>query len=279
MKDTNYISIQGWMINQLKLSGNSLIVYAVIYGFSQDGVSKYAGSASYLAGCAGITKQAALGILKRLTDDGLLVKTTRTEDGVKFCDYRAVMPGEAPSSPPPVKKIDHPGKDSLPPPVKKIDHPGKDSLPHIDLDIKRDTKREKESGLISFDRNKPPEPALPGDKPPGDGPPDDRPIETKEDAIAIWNKAREFWNGKGLKPVCRDLMMRAGDAAEILRTFQFYSWAEIRNAIGNYAWHRFEAGNDFRPPPPYGSLAGFLKTGVEKYHDDDALDQQFKEAR
>jgi hypothetical protein len=117
------------------------------------------------------------------------------------------------------------------------------------------------------------------EKPPGDKPPDDKPVETKEDAARIWNKARELWNKLGLKPECRDLMMRAGDTGEILRTFQSYSWMEIKDAIENFAWHKFKAGPEFRPPPPYGSLAGFLKAGVEKYHDTNALDQQFKEDR
>ena len=113
----------------------------------------------------------------------------------------------------------------------------------------------------------------------GPSPPDNKPIESREDAITLWNRAREFWNERKLKPECRDLMMRGSDQSEVLRTFQFYSWKEIRNAIGNYAWHKFKAGPEFRPPPPYGSLAGFLKTGVEKYHDDNSLDQQFKEER
>jgi DNA-binding HxlR family transcriptional regulator len=267
MKDTNYINIQGWMINRLKLSGNSLIVYAVIYGFSQDGESKYTGSASYLAGCAGISKQTVLEILKRLTKDHLLVKTSRTENGVKFCDYSATVPGQ----------------ETLPPPVKKTDHPGQETLPHIDLDIKRDKQRDKKTGNVSLVK-KPPEDQQPESRrleshPPGIQPPFDKPIETKEDAITIWNLARELWNSLGLKPICRNLMMRAKDTGEILLTFQTYSWAEIKNAIENYSWHKFKAGSDFRPPPPYGSLAGFLKIGVERYFDDNALDQQFKETR
>jgi DNA-binding MarR family transcriptional regulator len=94
MKDTNYINIQGWMINRLKLSGNKLIVYAIIYEFSQNGVSKYTGSASCLAEHAGISRQAVFKILKSLTKDGLLVKTTRMENGIKLCDYCAVIPGQ-----------------------------------------------------------------------------------------------------------------------------------------------------------------------------------------
>ena len=49
MKDTNFISIQGWMRTELNLSGNELLVYAIIYGFSQDGESKFTGSRQYLA--------------------------------------------------------------------------------------------------------------------------------------------------------------------------------------------------------------------------------------
>jgi hypothetical protein len=116
-------------------------------------------------------------------------------------------------------------------------------------------------------------------RPPGDDPPDDKPVETKEDAITVWNKARELWNELGLKPTCRDLTPRSTDIAEILRTVQFYSWAEIKDAIENFAWHRFQAGSEYRPPPPYQSLAGFLKTGVEKYYDTDSLEQQFREDR
>ena len=33
----NYVAIQGWMITDLNLKGNDLLIYAVIYGFSQDG--------------------------------------------------------------------------------------------------------------------------------------------------------------------------------------------------------------------------------------------------
>ena len=34
MENNNYINIQGWMINNLGLKGNALVIYAIIYGFS-----------------------------------------------------------------------------------------------------------------------------------------------------------------------------------------------------------------------------------------------------
>jgi hypothetical protein len=40
----NYISIQGWMVEQLGLKGNELLAYALIHGFSQDGKNQFTGS-------------------------------------------------------------------------------------------------------------------------------------------------------------------------------------------------------------------------------------------
>ena len=37
IKDNNFIVIQGWMINELGLSGDELLIYAILYGFSQGG--------------------------------------------------------------------------------------------------------------------------------------------------------------------------------------------------------------------------------------------------
>ena len=62
-----------------------------------------------------------------------------------------------------------------------------------------------------------------------------------------------------------------------LRTFQNYSWLEIENAVKNYHWHETgKCGPGWKPPPPYGSIYGFLEKGVARYFDDNALEQQFK---
>jgi hypothetical protein len=62
-----------------------------------------------------------------------------------------------------------------------------------------------------------------------------------------------------------------------LATFQHYSWEEIENAVRNFAYHRKREGPEWKPPPLYGSLYGFLKTGVSKYFDDNACKELFKE--
>lgn len=87
IKDENYICIQGWMINRLNLKGNELLVYAIIYGFSQDEKSRFTGSLQYLADWTNSSKQGVMKNLKSLADKGYIEKTDRMINGVKFCEY------------------------------------------------------------------------------------------------------------------------------------------------------------------------------------------------
>lgn len=88
MKNNNYFIIQGWMINELKLSGNDLMTYAIIYGFSQDGESEFTGSLSYLQSFLGVgSKNTAKASLTRLEEKGLIIKKENYINGVKFCKY------------------------------------------------------------------------------------------------------------------------------------------------------------------------------------------------
>lgn len=88
MKDNNYYTIQGWMRNKLKLKGNELIAYAIIYGFSQDSESVFSGSIKYISECIGTSKVATFAILHRLTEKELLIKIDKTANGVKIVNYR-----------------------------------------------------------------------------------------------------------------------------------------------------------------------------------------------
>ena len=75
INDGNYITIQGWMRTDLKLSGNELIVYAIIYGFSQNKQGEFTGSAQYLADWAGCTRRTVMTILNQLVEAKLISKT------------------------------------------------------------------------------------------------------------------------------------------------------------------------------------------------------------
>lgn len=88
--DKNYFVVSGWMVNRLKLSGNDLNVYAIIYGFSQgDGIG-FIGSAQYLADFCGMSRRSLMDVLNRLVKANLIQKKSEIVDGVKHCMYKTV---------------------------------------------------------------------------------------------------------------------------------------------------------------------------------------------
>ena len=76
------------MRTKLNLKGNELLVYALIYGFSQDGKSWFTGSANYIVEWVGITRQNVMAILKRLVEKELIIKQDKVVNGVKLVDYK-----------------------------------------------------------------------------------------------------------------------------------------------------------------------------------------------
>lgn len=87
MKDTNYILIQGWMINQLNLKSNELMLFAIIYGFSQDESSEFTGSINYLCGCLSCSRNTVIKGLKSLEDKNLINKKQETKNNITFNSY------------------------------------------------------------------------------------------------------------------------------------------------------------------------------------------------
>ena len=87
VKRENYVILQGWMITDLGLKGNELIIYACIYGFSQAEGQTFSGGLQYLADWTNTTKQCVIKCLKSLVDKGYIVKADNTIKGVKFCEY------------------------------------------------------------------------------------------------------------------------------------------------------------------------------------------------
>ena len=83
----NYIVVNGWMLTDLKLKGNELLVYACIYGFSQAENQVFNGSLQYLADWTNSTKQGVIKNLKSLEEKGYIVKSEKYINGVKFCEY------------------------------------------------------------------------------------------------------------------------------------------------------------------------------------------------
>lgn len=93
VKDCNFITIQGWMVNDLHLKGNDLMVYAIIYGFSQTDNQEFTGSLQYLAEWTQSTKQGVSNNLKRLIEKKLIEKEVVIVNGVRYCKYRVFKRG------------------------------------------------------------------------------------------------------------------------------------------------------------------------------------------
>lgn len=77
-----------WMTGELGLTGNRLLVYALVHGFSREGLGEFYGSAQYIADLLQLRKHTVLDILAALTQEGLLVKIEAVRDGVRYCIYR-----------------------------------------------------------------------------------------------------------------------------------------------------------------------------------------------
>ena len=83
----NFVTISGWMVSDLHLKNNELIVYAIIYGFSQSAEQTFKGSLQYLADWTGSSKQGVINNLKSLINKGLVERKELVFNGVKFVEY------------------------------------------------------------------------------------------------------------------------------------------------------------------------------------------------
>lgn len=84
----------GWHIvvteemRALGLSGNDLMVFALINGFSQDGQGCFYGSLPYICETCGISRRTAIYILNDLVERGYLLKNETIQNGVKRVLYQ-----------------------------------------------------------------------------------------------------------------------------------------------------------------------------------------------
>lgn len=97
-KIDNFITVPGFAIVELGLSGNELLCYSLIYGFTQDKETEFRGSLNYVSSALNVTKQNAKKIIDRLIERGLIEKREMYFSGVKFCHYVAKRHGVAESA-------------------------------------------------------------------------------------------------------------------------------------------------------------------------------------
>jgi hypothetical protein len=146
VKRENYISLQGWMLTDLGLKGNELIIYACIYGFSQAEDQMFTGSLQYLADWTNSTRQGVSKCLKSLVEKGYVIKADKVINGVKFCEYRATEFNGV------LNKVVYPMQQSLTGGVQQslTNNLGINTTDNI-LDFKKESKKEQKKKTESFD--------------------------------------------------------------------------------------------------------------------------------
>jgi hypothetical protein len=142
MNKNSYITIQSWMREDLGLSGNELMTYAVVYGFSQDGESRFTGSRQYIADWCGCTTRSVQTVLNNLTERGLLTKYEYTTNNIKHCEYVANFTSGEKFSPP---------SEKISPPSEKFSLNNIDNIitDNIDEDIIEDNTSDPQTDFES----------------------------------------------------------------------------------------------------------------------------------
>ena len=139
-----YFVVQEWMVRDVKLSGLDLLIYAIIFGFSQDDETEFFGSLSYLRDMTGYSKQSIINSLKKLVDTDMLIRKEIFVNGVKTVRYRANF------------KNFNGGQETLPPSqetltgaVKKLDQGGQETLPNNKYNINIINNKENKEKTLS----------------------------------------------------------------------------------------------------------------------------------
>lgn len=139
MKDitNNTVVIQGWMISELNLKGNELIVFAIIHNISQDGESLFYGSLDYLAKWCNGTKQGIIKNLNSLVSKGYIDKIEcpagqpnkySTKFNSKDLGIKQSLTGIKQSLTVPLNKVECTIKQSLPNNINILNIDNKDNI-------------------------------------------------------------------------------------------------------------------------------------------------------
>ena len=123
MENTDFLNIQGWMINELNLKGNELIIYALIYGFTKDGVSEFRGSRQYMAEWTNSSVRSVQNVVNSLVNKGMIEKNNHINKygSLETSGYKAIN----------VHKLSSEKSSS---PLEKKVHEGSEKSSHNNID-------------------------------------------------------------------------------------------------------------------------------------------------
>lgn len=77
MQDGGFLVIQKWMLTDLNLKSTELMVYAIIYGFSQDGQGECWASLDYFQLWTGASRSSIIRAINNLEEKGLIERRRR----------------------------------------------------------------------------------------------------------------------------------------------------------------------------------------------------------
>lgn len=89
MHNKGYYVVHGWMINQLGLKGVDLLVYAIIYGYTQIDEQEYFGTRRHLSESTGASISTIQRSLDSLVERSLFLKNVRrSQNGSDIVSYK-----------------------------------------------------------------------------------------------------------------------------------------------------------------------------------------------
>lgn len=93
---SGYLVIEKWMVSELKLKSTELLVYAIIYGFSQDGQGECWASLGYFELWTGANRRTIVRAIEDLEKRGLIARRRRvgTTSALRVLDNEAMERGK-----------------------------------------------------------------------------------------------------------------------------------------------------------------------------------------
>ena len=88
-KNENNFIIYEWMLSELKLKGNELLIYAIIYNFYANN-QEFNRNHAYLANMSNSTKHGVINSIKKLISKGLIKKEEFFINKIKLCKYQII---------------------------------------------------------------------------------------------------------------------------------------------------------------------------------------------
>ena len=139
VKDDSNFQIYGWMTNKLKLKGNELLIYAIIYSFSRNnkGEGVFNASIPYLQEWTNSTKRNIINCLNSLITKQLIIKTednsSKRKPNVYKINRKVFHRTGEESSLEQVYKVHQTGEESSLEQVYKVHQTGEESSPNNNI--------------------------------------------------------------------------------------------------------------------------------------------------